>query len=343
MTDCASTMSQSGLVDALMLAAREACDTPDVVDASLGLGVRLGDELPLPAAGQTWVLWSSLASLAAIDLTVARVIEPHLDALAILQQAAVDGHPPAPAKSTDTWGVFAAEGAGTRLTAERGAAGWVLNGVKPWCSLASRLDRALITAWVDERQRGLFAIDLHDPGVRVDPTSRWVAHGLPAVTSVGVRFDQVSAAAVGPPGWYLDRDGFAWGGIGVASIWFGGAVGIAERVRAVGRPPDQIAELHTGQLDVTLWACEQALRAAADQIDSGRTPPPAVLANRARAVCAQTAEEVLRIADHALGPGPLTTEPDYVQRVSDLRLYVRQHHAERDLAALGRSLIAERQ
>lgn len=331
------------LVDAVVRAAREAHEAPDVVDAALSLARRLGAELPLPAMGQTWKLWSSLASLATADLTVARVVEPHLDALAILHQAAADGHHPAPPGPTETWGVFAAEGPGTRLSAEQVADGWLLNGVKPWCSLAGRLDRALITAWVDDRQRGLFSIDLHDQGVRVDRTSQWVAHGLPDVTSVGIRLDRVSATPVGPPGWYLEREGFAWGGIGVGSIWFGGALGLAERVRAIRRTPDQIAELHIGQLDVSLWACEQSLRAAADQVDTGRTPSPAVLANRARSVCANTAEDVLRVADHALGPAPLTTEVDYVQRVSDLRLYVRQHHAERDLAALGRLLIAEDQ
>lgn len=331
------------LLDAVVRAAREAHEAHDVVDAALRLAQRLGDELPLPAMGRTWELWSSLASLATVDLTVTRVIEPHLDALAILHQAAADGHHPAPAGSTDTWGVFAAEGPGTRLTAEQLADGWILDGVKPWCSVADRLDRALITAWVDDRQRGLFSIDLHDPGVRVDRASQWVAHGLPDVTSVGIQLDRVRAIPVGPPGWYLDREGFAWGGIGVGSIWFGGALGLAERVRAVRRTPDQIAQLHIGQLDVSLWACEQSLRAAADQVDSGRAPSPAVLANRARSVCAATAEDVMRVADHALGPGPLTTEADYVQRVSDLRLYVRQHHAERDLAALGRLLITEDQ
>lgn len=318
--------------------ARTAHAAADPVRASLDLARQLGDELPAPGAGQTWTLWSSLASIAAVDLTVARVVEPHLDALSILRQAA-DGDSAIQVDPAGAWGVFAAEGAGLRLTAERIDDGWVLNGAKPWCSLAGRLDRALITAWVDRHERGLFAIDLRDPGVQVEQDSRWVAHGLPSVTSVGVRLERVRATPVGAPGWYLVRPGFAWGGIGVASIWYGAALALAERVRAVTRPPDQIAELHAGQLDVALWACEQALRAAADMVDRGHVSQPAVLAHRVRTICAQTAEDVLQIADHALGPGPLATETDHAQRVSDLRLYVRQHHAERDVAALGKLLI----
>ena len=59
-----------------------------------------------------------------------------------------------------TLGVYAAEGPGGRLNAERHTEGWRLSGPKPWCSLAGELSHALITAWVDEHRRGLFLIDL---------------------------------------------------------------------------------------------------------------------------------------------------------------------------------------
>jgi hypothetical protein len=36
-------------------------------------------------------------------------------------------------------------------------------------------------------------------------------------------------------------------------------------------------------------------------------------------------------------PGPLAFEAEHATRVSDLRVYVRQHHAERDTAALGKA------
>ena len=44
------------------------------------------------------------------------------------------------------------------------------------------------------------------------------------------------------------------------------------------------------------------------------------------------------VPDRALGPGPLTTDDAHARRVSDLRIYLRQHHGERDLARLGRLL-----
>lgn len=37
----------------------------------------------------------------------------------------------------------------------------------------------------------------------------------------------------------------------------------------------------------------------------------------------------------ALGAGPLSHDEEHGRRVADLTVYLRQHHAERDLAALG--------
>ncbi|WP_244255972.1 hypothetical protein [Rathayibacter sp. VKM Ac-2760] len=51
-------------------------------------------------------------------------------------------------------------------------------------------------------------------------------------------------------------------------------------------------------------------------------------------------EEILLRAGRALGPAPLALDAEHAKRVADLALYVRQHHAERDDAALGRAVLA---
>ena len=145
----------------------------------------------------------------------------------------------------------------------------------------------------------------------------------------------------GRPAGTCERDGFAWGGIGVAAVWFGGAVGVARRLRrqAEERELDQIGWMHVGAVDAALHAARLVLRESADEIDQGRADGPqgAMLALRVRQVVADAVESTVRAADHALGPGPLALEAEHASRISDLRVYVRQHHAERDLAALGRA------
>jgi hypothetical protein len=50
---------------------------------------------------------------------------------------------------------------------------------------------------------------------------------------------------------------------------------------------------------------------------------------------------MIGICGQALGPGPLAFDEDHARRVADLTLYIRQHHAARDDAALGRLVLAE--
>lgn len=309
--------------------------------AALRLAADGGTDVPLPGNGATAERWAALATLAAVDLSLARAWEPHLDALAILAEADRSEF----AQPGSTWGVFAAEGPRVRVTAEERDGRWLLQGTKPWCSLAGDLSHALITAWVDEEQRGLFAIDLRDEGVQ-GGVEEWVPHGLRNIRSTSVTLDGVPARPVGDPGWYLRRDGFAWGGIGVAAVWFGGAVGVIRRMQqqAAARPLDQIGELHLGRADVALSCARALLAESADRIDAGRADGEAgaVLALQVRHAMHEAAEAVLREADHAMGPAPLAQEAAYADRVADLRLYLRQHHAERDAAALGRTVAARR-
>jgi alkylation response protein AidB-like acyl-CoA dehydrogenase len=307
------------------------------VSAALVLAADVGVALPVPGAGTTSHLWSALATLGAADLTVARVLEPHLDALAILAQASVSETP-------GSWGVFAAEGPGRPLRADATGSSYTITGRKHWCSLAGSLDRALVSAWTGPEERRLFAVDLHDPGVAALPGT-WVARGLSAVDSGPVDFDAVPATPVGEAGWYLERPGFAWGGLGVAAIWYGGAVGVARRLLegATRRAPDQLALVHLGAVDGVLHAARCALSDAAMAIDAGVLlgADGARAALRVRQVVASAAEEVLQRAGHGLGPGPLATEEEHARRVADLELYLRQWHAERDLASLGELLLED--
>lgn len=318
-------------------------------DRAIRLASSVGRWLPQPGAGATAMRWRSLTALAAGDLTAARVIEAHTDALAILAEAHSD---PAlddavqirdiGATEHSTWGVFAAEGAGVRVDAVRNGEGWLLTGTKPWCSLAGRLTHALITAHTPEGGRRLFAIDLHAPGVRTGD-SGWVARGLADVPSGPIDLVDVPAVPVGPDGWYLRRPGFAWGGIGVAACWYGGAVGLARTLRDAlsAREPDQVAAMHLGAVDAELAGARAMLAEAAVLVDSGvaNGTDGVLLASRVRAIVARAAEDIIERVGHTLGPAPLARDDRHARRVADLQLYVRQHHAERDEAALGRAVL----
>jgi hypothetical protein len=131
----------------------------------------------------------------------------------------------------------------------------------------------------------------------------------------------------------------------VAARWHGGTRGLRETLvrQSAGRTGD-LAALHVGVVDAELHASEAVLAGAATAIDAGTAGGTAgqILGLRVRAVVASAAERTIRQVGHALGPVPLAFDDDHARRVADLELYVRQHHAERDLARLGSAVLAGR-
>jgi hypothetical protein len=309
----------------------------------LAIAGEIGHTAPKPGEGNTAKLWELLASVTAVDVAAGRVLEPHLDALAILAQSGSE------AIETGTWGVFAAEGPGMKLEAKTGPSGnYVLNGAKPWCSLAAQLDNAIITAHTEGNGRTAFAVSLKDPGVSCE-TPKWTSRGLQEIPSGTVQFEHVKAAPVGDEGWYFKRPGFAWGGMGVASCWFGGAVAMARDFRAAlaagvgnGRNPDQIALASLGEVDRILTSVGGYLAETAERIDAGGLADSGAdgssawsEALRVRGTVAAAVERVLTVVSQNLGPGPLAFNEAYGKRIADLSLYIRRHHALRDDAQLG--------
>jgi alkylation response protein AidB-like acyl-CoA dehydrogenase len=288
-------------------------------------------DLPLPGAGRTRERWAVLADLAGEDLSLARLAEGHADALAILAEL---GAAPPPAGSR--WGVWAAQPPGPGLTARWSGDGWRLDGTKQYCSGARSCTDAVVTATAADGDR-LFAVSTADlwpvPGT-------WPATGMAASDTLDVRFADIAAEPLGGPGSYTSRPGFAHGGAGVAACWYGGAraVGVTLRTAAAQRDVGPHALAHLGAVDVALHTARTALDVAAAEIDADpkdRRDGGRLRALRVRALIEAVATEVMQRVGRALGAGPLCRDEAHSRRVADLTVYLRQHHAERNLAELG--------
>jgi alkylation response protein AidB-like acyl-CoA dehydrogenase len=293
-------------------------------------------ELPLPASGCTGERWRRLALLAEDDIVAARIAEAHVDAVAILHE--LGGKPP---EFGQLWGVWAAESPDAVLTATTGNRGaFTLSGTKVWCSGAGFCTHALVTAQLDDGSRGLFSVATTDPAVKALPSTWWNA-GMAGSDTRPVQFTNAQAVAVGDPGDYLSRAGFWHGAIGVAACWLGGARKVADPLYRCARSDsaDAYSLAHLGAVDAALAAGDAMLAVAATQIDSDpfdRTGTAQLIARRVRSVVEHAADEAITRTGRALGPGPLCQDGRHAQRVADLSIYIRQSHAERDLAELGR-------
>lgn len=294
-------------------------------------------DLPLPGSGATRQRWEAFAALGGEDLSLARLSEGHADAIAIL--AELDGPRPEPGSR---WGVWAANPPGPNVTAVRDGGTWVLRGAKQYCSGARVCTHALVTAAADDGPR-LFAV----ASECLEPREgTWPATGMAGSDTLDVGFPGVPAEPVGPPDGYTRRPGFCHGGVGVAACWYGGARAIGRTLlgTASKRDAGPHALAHLGAVDIALRTARSALDQAADEIDAdprdlrGEAPARAL---RVRALVEAVATGVMARTGRALGAGPLSHDEPHSRAVADLTVYLRQHHAEQDLARLGELIAAE--
>lgn len=301
-----------------------------------------GRPLPVPGTGRTRERLDALRRVGRLDLCLAKVVEPHHDAAAICSDL---GYPqPEP---DSLWAVWAAQpprsgpeavGAGDR--------GPRLHGDKPFCSGAALSTHALVTArsrGPDQPAWSLYVVDLaagRAAGtVRASPAS-WVGRGMAAADTRTVSFDGAVATLVGGGEGYTGRPGFWHGAVGIAACWLGGAQAVGARLLLDSRRRtlDSHALAHLGAVAAVLDGCLASLDAAAAAIDGAVGADSALsrrLAESVRATVANGAEEVVSRVGRALGPAPLSFDEEHAHRVADLQVFVRQHHAERDLAVLG--------
>jgi alkylation response protein AidB-like acyl-CoA dehydrogenase len=300
-------------------------------------------DLPGVGAGTTGARWATLAAWGRRDLATARLVEGHTDAVAILAEAGRTARP-------DTlYGVWAARsgGTGAEIT-HSGPDGRVLHGTVRFCSGARSLDRALVVALDPDGGSHVVDVTLDDPRIVPDPDS-WQTTAMAEADTLDVRFDAVpvaSDAVVGPPGWYVERPGFAAGGAGVAAVWWGGAADVLDRITDHLPPePDAHQLAHLGELHTLLQAADALLDRAAAEVDAAshdRRAVDPILVAEVRSAVERAAREILDRGPRMVGPAALSRDADLARRLADLSIYVRQHHGERDHAALGAQLMARR-
>lgn len=295
--------------------------------------------LPLPGSGFTLERWRALANIAGYDLSCAKFYESHADALAILREL---GHSHL-VSDKDIWAVWCAEPPNRKVHISAPALPGSMvqiDGTKAWCSGASLVDRALLSAWDTNNKPCLVAADMSQAEIRVT-NDGWNAVGMAATASVDVEFNAAIGTVVGTSGSYVARPGFHHGAAGIAACWYGAAQSIASHVhqRLKQQSKNEHATAHLGAMDVVLSQAACLLRAAAAEIDKNPEDSCELVVRRTRLAVESAAETVLYRTPRALGAGPMCKDRHLAQQLADLPVFIRQSHAERDQAAHGHRLL----
>jgi alkylation response protein AidB-like acyl-CoA dehydrogenase len=290
------------------------------------------NHIPLPGSGDTAARHHSLAEFGRTDLSLGRIMEAHSDAIAILAAA---GREP---RRDAIYGVWASESPHSVLTAHRTPEReWQLDGKKRYCSGATFVSAALVTARVDDAV-GLLDVAMSERGIQVE-ASDWASPAFADTDTRAVSFTAVKASPaslIGGKNWYLDRPGFWHGAIGPAACWAGGALSLLDAANKLPRR-DAHTRAHLGAMRATAWSMATILEKAGQEIDAD--PYDAGGAARVRALqvrhlIERSCMEIMERFGRATGPQLLAYDRHVARQYGALTLYLRQSHAERDLESI---------
>ncbi len=289
------------------------------------------NQVPPLAAGSSWKRFCHLRDVARDNLSLARLLEGHLDATAILREAG------RPVDDRLTYAIWASGGptATTRVVTQDSTA--MLCGTKPFCSGADLVDRALVHTDYDAV---LVDVDIAAAGEAIAyQRDVWVAPAFADTHTWTTEFRDLPLAAnaqVEQARWYFERAGFWQGALGPACCWAGGAIGLVDYARQCGTGAH--ARAHLGVLLAAERNMNSSLKCAAEEIDldpenrCGEAYPRALAV---RHTIERACQQVLDHFGRLLGPRPLAYNAHISQHYAELTLYIRQCHAERDLQELG--------
>jgi alkylation response protein AidB-like acyl-CoA dehydrogenase len=298
----------------------------------------MGETIPLPAIGSTAVRLRRLYEAGREDLSVAKLIEAHWDAIAILAEAGREYQPDA------LYAVWASDLRGNPLTVSREGEKLTLTGSKMFCTGGKLIDHALIT--INLPERWLIDLDLRHHNLDHIHMSDepWSTVAFGETQTSMVTFNEAmfrQSDIVGEHEWYFCRKGFWQGAIGPAACWGGGASKLLDFAMENQRK-DPHTLVHLAAMSSNSWAIQSLLETAGNEIDAHPQDDcrAQLLALKTRHLIEQLCTDTIRRFARAYGPFPLACNAVISRHYQELDLFLRQCHAERDLENLG-AILAE--
>jgi alkylation response protein AidB-like acyl-CoA dehydrogenase len=289
-----------------------------------------------------------LRALGSADLSVARLVEGHLNAVALVcrygtaSQIEAFAGDVAEGAMSGVWGADDAAG----LRVEIDGKSWRLNGRKILASGASFITRPVVTARTELGQ--IMVLPRLESSGRAD-VSQWTAQGMRSTATGSVDFtgllleeDQV----LGKSGDFMRQPHFSGGAWRFCAVHLGAAERLVDLFRehlvSRGRDNDpyqlqRISQCVAATTTASFWVCEAARRNA-----EGSDSPTELVAfvNLTRMVTERAALDVLEAVHRGVGLNAFM-RPHPIERISrDLSTYLRQPVPDLAMSDAARAILA---
>ena len=302
--------------------------------------------------------WRVLRAVARADGSVGRILDGHLNAVERVSVLV-----PEPLRSEElgavaagrlllgVWGADPIPGEGEPARLVETGEGFVLDGVKTFCSGATGIDRALVAVRAPEGTPAgpplLAYVDLSE-GVEID-LSWFRGSGMRSSESHRVVFEGAPVLAVlGEPGELIREPYFGRDAVRTAVTWAGiadsaveAAIEILAAKSGTGEP-DGIVSLAAGKMLAARGTIDVWIKHAAAFADADPDASMAGFSVQLRESVAAACRGILDEAARAVGSHPFATATTLDRARRDLELFLLQHRLEPALARAGRRAIETR-
>jgi alkylation response protein AidB-like acyl-CoA dehydrogenase len=289
-------------------------------------------------------------ALAAVDASTARILDGHLNGVERLSRSAAG-----PLRERElravrdgrlllgVWGADPAPGEGPPAQLIREGSQLRLRGVKTFCSGAGGVQRALVVASDERRQRRLAYLDTSE--ALVIDRGWYRASGLRASESHRVEFhDTPVVALLGEVGELSQEPWFSRDAVRTTATWVGLTDCIVRStLRAID--PERASEVQShgigrmlvAQATIERWIAHAGSRLGdPDRQGKGeRSGDPARLAALCRIAISESSREIAALAASVCGSRALAGGGALERARRDLDLFLLQHRLDPKLAALG--------
>jgi len=290
---------------------------------ALGRAGALAGFATLPDPASVRALDRVLRRIGAVDLSLGRLFEGHVNAAQLVHTYGNGGQRAALADDLAAARVF---GVWNTEPAPMSIVDGVLQGAKSFATGAGHIDRALITARDPDGAKRMVLVDIAGQTARAD-NGGWQVRGMKGTHSGRFDFTGMPAHLIGRPDDYEREPRFSAGAWRFAAVQVGAAEGIMRHWRAhlveTGKGNDPIQRLRFGQAvgavrSAGLWVARAA--AAAETAAANAI----ALTLMARGLVEDAALQAMEGAARAVGTASFFAGSRIDRITRDLGLYLRQ-------------------